>query len=63
VDGVKGEKFQDRPVEFLDVPCLNFLTTPGDSLLLLDVPLGGPLGFEFDSNPLDRRLIRPDTPG
>ena len=62
VSGMEGQERHDRPVEVLDVLGLGLLTASGVGLLLLGEALGGSLGFEFGTNPVDGRRRCPNAP-
>jgi hypothetical protein len=53
VPGMEGQERQDRSVEVLDVAGLGLITAASIGCLAPGVPFGGPLRFEFSSNPFD----------
>jgi len=55
VAAMEGQKRDRRSEEVLDVLGLGFVTASGIGFLLLGKALGGSLGVEFATNPLDGR--------
>jgi len=59
VISMKGQELDHRPQEVFDIFGLGLLTASGVGFLLLGEPLGGPLGFQFGTNPLNGRCRCP----